>query len=140
MLAREIATGRESDYRRFCVHMEQHSREYEAYIHSLEWYVVKERAIKAARGRCQRCGAKRDLQVHHLTYERLGHELPQDLSVLCPDCHEAADRKRRADQEERHYDNRLNAWATKRYGEEWWLYVDEGQASEEFELWLERQW
>lgn len=27
------------------------------------------------------------LEVHHLTYERIGHEHPDDLIVLCPACH-----------------------------------------------------
>ena len=30
------------------------------------------------------------LEVHHLTYERVGHEHPDDLIVLCPACHAAA--------------------------------------------------
>lgn len=27
------------------------------------------------------------LEVHHVTYERLGCELPNDLIVVCDDCH-----------------------------------------------------
>jgi hypothetical protein len=38
--------------------------------------------------RCERCEGKRDLEVHHRTYERLGREWDQDLEVLCCRCHE----------------------------------------------------
>ena len=30
------------------------------------------------------------LEVHHLSYARLGRELPDDLIVLCPACHAIA--------------------------------------------------
>ncbi|MGH2369964.1 MAG: hypothetical protein ACRDI2_17430 [Chloroflexota bacterium] len=29
-------------------------------------------------------------EVHHLTYERLGDELPEDLAALCAPCHRGA--------------------------------------------------
>jgi len=32
----------------------------------------------------------RNLEVHHLTYDRLGDERMDDLEVLCPDCHRKA--------------------------------------------------
>jgi hypothetical protein len=41
----------------------------------------------------------RHLEVHHNNYARLGHEQPEDLTVLCAGgrggCHAAADRQRR---------------------------------------------
>jgi hypothetical protein len=33
------------------------------------------------------CRSKDGLQVHHRTYERLGEEVPEDLTVLCLSCH-----------------------------------------------------
>jgi hypothetical protein len=30
------------------------------------------------------------VEVHHLTYERLGAELPGDLEAVCAPCHRAA--------------------------------------------------
>ncbi len=51
------------------------------------------RAVKfAARGCCQICGRRfpypfLGLQVHHNTYERLGHEFMADLTALCVPCH-----------------------------------------------------
>ena len=38
--------------------------------------------------KCERCGSKKDLQVHHKTYKRKGHELPGDVELLCKTCHE----------------------------------------------------
>lgn len=39
-------------------------------------------------GRCQLCGVKTDLQVHHNCYDNLGREIDLDLTVLCRNCHE----------------------------------------------------
>ncbi len=59
---------------------------YEAYLRSDEW-TAKRRVILERDGyRCP-CGSRRHLHVHHLTYERLGHELLDDLVTLCRGCH-----------------------------------------------------
>ncbi len=79
-----------------------HSAEYKAHLRSPEWRAIRRAALERAGFRCEFCNrAKapgRPLQVHHRTYERLGHELPGDLTVLCGGrggCHAAADRQRR---------------------------------------------
>jgi hypothetical protein len=36
---------------------------------------------------CQRCGRAADLNVHHVSYENLGHETDADVVVLCSVCH-----------------------------------------------------
>lgn len=36
---------------------------------------------------CEGCGQNIPLQLHHLTYERLGRELDKDLLALCERCH-----------------------------------------------------
>ena len=41
-----------------------------------------------AGGACEDCGCHRALQVHHLTYDRYGHEEPTDVLLLCRECHE----------------------------------------------------
>lgn len=61
---------------------------YQAYLNSPDWRRVRNRALKNAGWRCERCVSKRDLQVHHKTYERLGREWDTDLEVLCANCHE----------------------------------------------------
>lgn len=69
---------------------------YQEYIVSNAWK-AKRVSILEKRQRCQRCGLLRnlckffygrDLNLHHLTYERLGHELDSDIQVLCVACHE----------------------------------------------------
>ncbi len=61
---------------------------YADYLASPQWQARREWTITAAGYRCQLCNASGPLDVHHRTYERLGHELPGDLIALCETCHE----------------------------------------------------
>lgn len=61
---------------------------YYAYMHSAAWYAKRKRALLRAQYRCQKCRSPKRLDVHHLTYERLGHEWDTDLVVLCRKCHD----------------------------------------------------
>lgn len=61
---------------------------YSEYLQTPEWRVKRHAAIKRANYKCQKCRYQYWLEVHHLTYERRGHELPNDLMVLCRKCHE----------------------------------------------------
>lgn len=62
----------------------------EVYLRSSHWRAVRLWALELAAHRCQYpgCGARRRLDVHHLTYARLGAEIPGDLQVLCREHHE----------------------------------------------------
>ena len=60
---------------------------YRIYIHSPAWKARRERAIRRAGNRCQVCGERKRLQVHHVSYANLGHELDEDLTVMCFGCH-----------------------------------------------------
>jgi hypothetical protein len=63
------------------------SREYMDYLASPHWKAFRADVLTAARWTCE-CGDRgRDVEVHHLNYERLGHERPEDVVVLCPACH-----------------------------------------------------
>lgn len=66
-----------------------HSRpDYHEYIASPEWAKRSQEAKDRAGNRCQVCyQADEQLDTHHRTYERLGHERPEDLIVLCRGCH-----------------------------------------------------
>jgi hypothetical protein len=66
------------------------------YLRSPHWRTRRARAIALAGGRCERCGKPGRLEVHHLTYKRLGRERDRDLRALCHPCHRLADRSRRA--------------------------------------------
>ena len=60
---------------------------YREYIDSPAWKRKRAAAIKHNGSKCNICGGKSYLQVHHLTYERLGREEMSDLEVLCKFCH-----------------------------------------------------
>jgi len=60
----------------------------EEYLRSAHWRARRERALQLAGYRCERCGAPAPLDVHHLTYARIGRERDRDLRVLCRACHE----------------------------------------------------
>lgn len=61
---------------------------YPEYLQSEHWLAMRRSALDRAGWRCQVCNASTRLYVHHRTYERRGHELPDDLTVLCRKCHE----------------------------------------------------
>lgn len=73
-------------------------RDYQGYIESDEWARRRQQKISSTfcwHGRvlCDHCRcfvSSNAIDVHHLTYERLGAELPEDLLVLCFWCHKLA--------------------------------------------------
>ena len=61
---------------------------YRDYLKTPEWDTIKKRKRRQAGNRCQVCNASGvQLDVHHRTYENRGHELDEDLIVLCHECH-----------------------------------------------------
>lgn len=57
---------------------------------SRHWQQLRRRALWRAAYRCEKCGAppkRRSLDVHHLTYARIGRELLADVRVMCHSCH-----------------------------------------------------
>lgn len=60
---------------------------YSEYIRSDGWKIRRLRALALAENHCQVCAAVARLDVHHNSYERLGHERDADLIVLCRHCH-----------------------------------------------------
>lgn len=65
------------------------SMPYDEFLKSPEWRETRRLALQRVGHRCQKCGATKRLQVHHLTYLRRGAEDLDDLEVLCRGCHEA---------------------------------------------------
>lgn len=61
--------------------------DYREYLNSDHWKKTRAAALQRAGNKCQGCGGTYDLQVHHKTYARRGHERPEDLEVLCRNCH-----------------------------------------------------
>lgn len=60
---------------------------YTAYLRSPEWQKFRKRYKNQRRWECAMCGGKDFLQLHHQTYERLGHEELDDCVPLCERCH-----------------------------------------------------
>ena len=85
--------------------MARFSDKYYKYLHTEAWRNKKKQVIERSRkkipeylicsakfGVCEKCGfiAYRpyQLELHHLTYERLGNESLEDLILLCRRCHQ----------------------------------------------------
>lgn len=64
--------------------------DYHTYIKSEKWASKRKKIFKRAGYKCENCNSKDDLQVHHLTYKRLGRERLNDLTALCSNCHSKA--------------------------------------------------
>ena len=75
------------------------SNEYAEYLKTPEWQAKRNERLRIDNYTCQRCGGKRNLQVHHLTYANIGCEdVYNDLITMCEACHddiESEKRKRR---------------------------------------------
>lgn len=115
--------------------MIKHSAAYTAYMKSDAWRKRKQQ-LYAKRGyACERCGVEGDpVEVHHLTYARLCHELDEDLQVVCKKCHKIADKERRELEERLKFQQRFEAWAREWYGLLWRLR-NQDKLIEEFYEW-----
>lgn len=77
---------------------------YHLYLNSEKWKAIRAAVLARDGGKCRSCyhregeptgvvGLRRSrkqptvLEVHHLTYQRVGHELLHDLILLCQVCH-----------------------------------------------------
>ena len=61
---------------------------YTDYLESEEWRIRRKRILERDGYLCCRCRKRPATQVHHLTYERTGHELDADLESVCVLCHD----------------------------------------------------
>ena len=65
--------------------------DYAAYINSSKWKSLSTKIRNRDGNKCRLCDAlgtkERSLDVHHLTYVRLGKERHGDLVTLCQHCH-----------------------------------------------------
>jgi hypothetical protein len=62
--------------------------DYQAYLRSPAWRSLRAKVIVRARGICERCYRWPVVNIHHLTYRRLGSERPEDLLGVCTKCHD----------------------------------------------------
>ena len=114
------------------------TKEYRAYLKSDIWKGKRQLVLDTKGSECENCGenALGNLQIHHVTYDRIYHEHIDDFEVLCGTCHndhhiwESNNRKKRA---------AINTFMTKKYGEYWEDGQSYDSALEEFDDWLEEK-
>ena len=62
---------------------------YKEYLESEGWKKKRSQRLFEDNYECRFCGAKENLQVHHLNYNNVGNEdVETDLITLCKPCHE----------------------------------------------------
>lgn len=61
--------------------------DYWTYIASADWRKRKEKLFKKRGKKCEICSSTHEVAVHHKSYKNLGHELDDDLQILCNGCH-----------------------------------------------------
>lgn len=62
--------------------------DYQRYLASREWALLKEQVRKRSGDICERCLMAPYQETHHLTYARIGHEDLADLLAVCKPCHQ----------------------------------------------------
>lgn len=66
---------------------------YTQYLESIPWRAKRAAVLKRCNYVCEGCHNARATEVHHLTYEHVGHELHFELVGICHDCHKVVDNK-----------------------------------------------
>lgn len=63
---------------------------YKAFLKTNYWKAVRIKVFLRDSKTCQKCGSKKKLEAHHLTYKHHKNEMKhlEDLITLCRDCHE----------------------------------------------------
>ncbi len=57
------------------------------YLQSNEWAQIRIDLFELRGKKCERCGSKKRISVHHLSYDNIFNEEPEDLEILCDKCH-----------------------------------------------------
>lgn len=105
---------------------------YKTYINSEEWKKKASKAREMARYSCEECEKRHPhLEVHHLSYQNLYRERWNDIGVLCPTCHEEADRIR-------DFWTGYFTWLEKKYGKNYRRF-DTLARRAEFQEWLDKK-
>ena len=60
---------------------------YQDYLNTRHWERTKAALYTRQAKQCARCGSLVSVQVHHLSYDRVGREELSDLEPLCASCH-----------------------------------------------------
>jgi len=105
---------------------------YQQRISSAQWKSLKREIIEQRGNRCERCGQESaSLELHHKHYRSLGSEQPEDVELLCAECHTRADGARAA---EFCQSDALTKWLSSQWWpkhvepEEGWIVGPDGKA------------
>lgn len=60
---------------------------YDDYLDTKHWAAKRADTLRRRAYKCQTCSSTGQLNVHHNTYENVGHEKTNDLYVMCVPCH-----------------------------------------------------
>src|SRR5678816_2828459 len=67
---------------------DQWYKRYMNHLRSQKWRLFKVNILAERGTMCERCGKfGKQLELHHINYARMGHELPEDVKLYCRDCH-----------------------------------------------------
>jgi 5-methylcytosine-specific restriction endonuclease McrA len=62
-------------------------KSYQEYLVSELWQDKRKWILKVFENKCQNCGSKEKLEIHHKNYDSVGNENQHDVTVLCNKCH-----------------------------------------------------
>lgn len=65
----------------------EYKKKYLKYLKSEKWANIRLDLFLCRGEKCELCERKNKLQIHHLTYDRIFNEEPEDLVILCSRCH-----------------------------------------------------
>ena len=68
-----------------CSNMRSWYREF--YLKSEHWINLRSSKLESTGRLCEKCGSKKQVQVHHLNYKKIFDVELTDLQVLCGPCH-----------------------------------------------------
>ena len=85
------AAPSEEKFKQFCDYYNglEFKQIYYKYTKTLDWKRKRTNKFRSARWKCQKCGSKGRLQVHHINYKKWFDVTMKDLIVLCDKCHRA---------------------------------------------------
>jgi len=63
------------------------STDYMTYLGSEPWKILRSKAYKRARRKCEVCNTGGEIHAHHKSYANIGYERLADIIVLCRSCH-----------------------------------------------------
>lgn len=65
----------------------ERGKRYAAYLRGRHWKRLRWHLVGLSKGKCEFGCGRAVVDVHHMTYERLGEELDIDLLAVCRECH-----------------------------------------------------